>query len=296
MSNPFPTRLHDMLDEAEEKGHDHIVSWNPDGKSFKIHDPVSIVSILQKYFQQNKFQSFQRQLHGYDFHRHNYGVEKGKMSHPFFQRGMRKLASFIKRRRGIKKSSSAMLNAEIPTDISVDCKAISTTPLIETTLPPSNDSNRLSHVVGSFESSRDRLEAIMNRKSSTAIDTRFHSSTFLNQSADTYNSARAENHLMRRQTQRPQFLADEMTTLPLCNAIARSEPFAALSNLPQTKAFDPLMLPVLLLERRTKRIEALKAEYVLEAQLEIERVLRRKQYETDSNLTAAYALNNHFGF
>eukprot|EP00536_Pseudo-nitzschia_multiseries_P008973 jgi/Psemu1/144365/gw1.239.34.1 len=86
-----------MLDESQDKGHSHIVSWCADGLSFKVHDPVLIVPILKEYFRQNKYQSFQRQLHGYDFRRQNYGVNRGKVSHPYFVRGQRKLAMRMRR-------------------------------------------------------------------------------------------------------------------------------------------------------------------------------------------------------
>ena len=35
----FPARLHYILGELEKDGLDHIVSWLPHGKGFKVHDP-----------------------------------------------------------------------------------------------------------------------------------------------------------------------------------------------------------------------------------------------------------------
>jgi HSF-type DNA-binding len=56
----FPFRLHDMLNDAERKKFDHVVSWqNP--QSFKIHDrKVFEKYVLPRYFQ-TRFKSFQRQ-------------------------------------------------------------------------------------------------------------------------------------------------------------------------------------------------------------------------------------------
>ena len=36
----FPLKLHSMLNDATSKGFDGIISWNPDGCSFKIHQPA----------------------------------------------------------------------------------------------------------------------------------------------------------------------------------------------------------------------------------------------------------------
>ena len=62
VTKQFPWKLHEMLEQTEKKGMDHIVSWMPSGKSFKVHkqDEFSDV-IMNVYFQQTKFKSFQRQ-------------------------------------------------------------------------------------------------------------------------------------------------------------------------------------------------------------------------------------------
>lgn len=59
----FPFRLHDMLNDAEAKGFDHIVSWQEGGRSFKVHDKDQFSKILlPRYFQgQTRYKSFQRQ-------------------------------------------------------------------------------------------------------------------------------------------------------------------------------------------------------------------------------------------
>lgn len=86
-SKLFPQHLYDMLEEAPEKGFEHIVSWLPDGKGFRIHDAEAMVSILNIYFQQSKFKSFLRQLQNYGFERICRGNKRGICTHKHFVRG-----------------------------------------------------------------------------------------------------------------------------------------------------------------------------------------------------------------
>jgi hypothetical protein len=52
-----------MLNDAEVKGFDHVVSWQEGGRSFKVHDKDQFSKILlPRYFQgQTRYKSFQRQ-------------------------------------------------------------------------------------------------------------------------------------------------------------------------------------------------------------------------------------------
>ena len=60
---PFPVRLYEMLDAAERDGFAEIVSWLPDGQSFKIHNLKRFGSeIMVRFFSQTKRKSFQRQV------------------------------------------------------------------------------------------------------------------------------------------------------------------------------------------------------------------------------------------
>ena len=64
----FPRLLHTMLSRSEEGGYTDIVSWQPHGKSFLIHDREKFVrEVMPKYFKQTRFSSFQRQLNLYGF-------------------------------------------------------------------------------------------------------------------------------------------------------------------------------------------------------------------------------------
>lgn len=88
-----------MLENAERDGYSHIISWMPDGKSFKIHadgslneeDEKAIVQVLKRTFNQTRFKSFLRQLQLYGFERIYKGPHKGECKHKFFVRGRRDL-------------------------------------------------------------------------------------------------------------------------------------------------------------------------------------------------------------
>jgi hypothetical protein len=61
-TNVFPVKLHSLLENAEKRGYDNIVSWQEGGNSFKVWQPeVFTKSIMPKYFRQTKLKSFQRQ-------------------------------------------------------------------------------------------------------------------------------------------------------------------------------------------------------------------------------------------
>jgi hypothetical protein len=88
-----------MLENAERDGYAHVISWMPDGKSFKIHvdgsldeeDEKAIVTILKRTFNQTRFKSFLRQLQLYNFERTYRGPHRGECRHELFVRGRRDL-------------------------------------------------------------------------------------------------------------------------------------------------------------------------------------------------------------
>lgn len=95
---PFPPKLHEMLEQVQEEGLEHIVSWQPHGRCFLVHDPKGFVDIvLPKYFKQSKLASFQRQLNLYGFQRLTKGNDKGGYYHEYFLRGRTDLCSKIHR-------------------------------------------------------------------------------------------------------------------------------------------------------------------------------------------------------
>ena len=57
----LPLKLHALLDEAEKLGKLDVVSWESNGKAFKVHDKKRFVAeIMPKYFSTSNYQSFQR--------------------------------------------------------------------------------------------------------------------------------------------------------------------------------------------------------------------------------------------
>ena len=57
---PFPFKLFQMLQDSDDKGFRHIVSWNPNGASFKVHDAAAFTKVIVPiYFKQTRYKSFQ---------------------------------------------------------------------------------------------------------------------------------------------------------------------------------------------------------------------------------------------
>eukprot|EP00980_Cylindrotheca_fusiformis_P029108 scaffold22721_cov137-Cylindrotheca_fusiformis.AAC.3 len=102
ITKQFPWKLHEMLDQVEERGDDDIVSWLPDGRSFRVHLVDSFVTdIMKECFNQTKYKSFQRQLNLWGFERNTKECpEKGAYYHPLFIRGRRDLCKEMCRKRG----------------------------------------------------------------------------------------------------------------------------------------------------------------------------------------------------
>jgi hypothetical protein len=95
---PFPLKLYRMLEEAENQGNEHIVSWHPDGRSFHVHNAETFVEVvLPHHFKQTKYKSFQRQLNFYGFQRITSGHHEGSYGHTNFIRGNEELCKVIKR-------------------------------------------------------------------------------------------------------------------------------------------------------------------------------------------------------
>jgi hypothetical protein len=85
---PFPLKLHRMLEDAEKLDVSKVVSWNCHGRAFTVHDPKIFVKVvLPMYFRQTKLTSFQRQLNLYNFRRFSKGDDIGSYFHEFFLRG-----------------------------------------------------------------------------------------------------------------------------------------------------------------------------------------------------------------
>ena len=106
---PFPERLFDLLEEVDTRRKpflSSIISWQPNGKSFTVHDRDAFEKVIQStYFNQTKFASFRRQLNLWGFERLCIAHDKGNTDntgggsffHPLFQRHNRNLCCNMKR-------------------------------------------------------------------------------------------------------------------------------------------------------------------------------------------------------
>jgi HSF-type DNA-binding len=98
VSIAFPLRLHELLDRIEADGFDCVVSWQPHGRCFVVHDTKKFVEkVMPTYFKQSKIASFQRQLNLYGFRRLTKGDDKGGYYHELFLKGKVDLAHKIQR-------------------------------------------------------------------------------------------------------------------------------------------------------------------------------------------------------
>jgi len=99
----FPHKMYDLLEDVERKGLDDIVSWLPDGKSFKIHSQFGFEqSIMPMYFSgMSSYKSFRRQLNLYGIyqHRHRPNQDANAYSHELLIRGERHLCDKIARKK-----------------------------------------------------------------------------------------------------------------------------------------------------------------------------------------------------
>jgi hypothetical protein len=106
-----------MLVDMEESGNDHILSWLPGGRSFRLHDRVEFTAkILPKYYSNRlQIRSFMRQLNLYGFERNIQKIsdEFGAYAHPFFVRDNPELCCLIVRKDKPHKMKQIMENVPI---------------------------------------------------------------------------------------------------------------------------------------------------------------------------------------
>lgn len=94
---PFPCKVYDMLEDADQQCFQHIVSWNSEGAGFMVHNKELFTKeIVPHYFNQTKYKSFQRQLSLYGFQRKTSGKSKGLRYHEKLIRGSRNLCREMK--------------------------------------------------------------------------------------------------------------------------------------------------------------------------------------------------------
>merc|ERR1740130_159705 len=94
----FPWKLHLLLERCEYEKHESIVSWLPNGKSFKVHDKERFVKeIMPSFFGTQSFKTFQRNLNLWGFTRVSKGPQKDVCSHPLFLKGFPAVCQSMKR-------------------------------------------------------------------------------------------------------------------------------------------------------------------------------------------------------
>jgi hypothetical protein len=93
----FPWKLHDMLDgtKQNEDLKKNVVSWQPDGVSFAIHDKERFVKeVIPLYFEKSTFvelDSFLKVLLSWGFVQFTSGAQKGSFIHRLLVKGKRSI-------------------------------------------------------------------------------------------------------------------------------------------------------------------------------------------------------------
>jgi SHAQKYF class myb-like DNA-binding protein len=92
----FPKKLHEILSNPE---FEHIISWMPHGRAWKLHSrDLFQTEVAPKYFHQEKFASFSRQLTGWGFKRlTKQGPDFNSYYHQCFLRDRPDLVVLLKR-------------------------------------------------------------------------------------------------------------------------------------------------------------------------------------------------------
>lgn len=110
----FPVKLHKLITAAEECGMEYMISWRPNGQSFRINNKAEFEKrALPFWFNHSQLASFQRQLLLYGFRRISNGVHKNSYYHELFQRGKPELCERIQRAKK-QKSDKRKIKAETP--------------------------------------------------------------------------------------------------------------------------------------------------------------------------------------
>ncbi|GFH44797.1 hypothetical protein CTEN210_01271 [Chaetoceros tenuissimus] len=120
---PFPVKLHHLL-EQESATIVHIISWRPDGRTFRVHDKKAFEMEIQNlYFDQSHYASFRRQLNLWGFMRvakHD-GMHDGVYFHPLFRRGDKESCYIMERlKKGEKKEAAIVTPAQVEKLISTN--------------------------------------------------------------------------------------------------------------------------------------------------------------------------------
>eukprot|EP00529_Nitzschia_sp_RCC80_P021131 CAMPEP_0113509752 /NCGR_PEP_ID=MMETSP0014_2-20120614/37749_1 /TAXON_ID=2857 /ORGANISM="Nitzschia sp." /LENGTH=398 /DNA_ID=CAMNT_0000405615 /DNA_START=1569 /DNA_END=2765 /DNA_ORIENTATION=+ /assembly_acc=CAM_ASM_000159 len=136
---PFPWKLQQLLDDVDQSVQqqqsslslqgsvgpspkwDDVVSWMPDGKAFRVHQPdVFAETIMRRYFKMSKYTSFTRQLYIYGFSKIEGGVCHGAFHHPKFVRGDRESCFAIGRNQSGDRRLKSAVQRRIKTQLMLE--------------------------------------------------------------------------------------------------------------------------------------------------------------------------------
>lgn len=133
----FPEVLHQILDDAKVNGDEHIISWLPCGRGFKVHNTKRFAEeLMPTYFSNNKYKSFLRQLSLYEFKRASSGKDtpgpRGSYEHPYFRRDRHDLLEGVIRVKDRKAKRSAWASFTKQDDDDVTSRMTSSSSSIST--------------------------------------------------------------------------------------------------------------------------------------------------------------------
>ena len=95
---PFPEKLHRLLQETEAAGLSDVISFSPNGLTFAIHKPERFFKeIVPRYFRHKRLSSFKRQLNLYGFELISSGPYRGSYYHKLFVKGRPELCINMRR-------------------------------------------------------------------------------------------------------------------------------------------------------------------------------------------------------
>lgn len=110
----YALRLHEMLEDAEKEGHQHIVSWQPHGRAFRIHKEKEFADqIMPRYFRA-KMGSFLRWCRAWGFVRMTEGRDRGAWYHRYFIRGVTTLSRSMTRQQMLKAMENWLPAGHVP--------------------------------------------------------------------------------------------------------------------------------------------------------------------------------------
>jgi HSF-type DNA-binding len=97
-SQRFPEKLFRLLDRADLEGFNHVISWQPHGRSFIVHQREAFKELLPLLMPgMTLWKSFQRQLHLWGFTRFTEGRDFNSYFHEHFLRYRPRLLGHLRR-------------------------------------------------------------------------------------------------------------------------------------------------------------------------------------------------------